>query len=91
MPKDIHKDLLYNKTTKSTISSHYQKDTKMKLISLLTLTTLLSISACSHHSMHGKSHCGDKTSCSKDDGKKKCCDHKEKKCADGSCEQPKKS
>lgn len=61
----------------------------MKFLSLLTLTALLSVTACSHHM---KKHCDgkDKTSCSKEEGKKKCCDDK-KDCKDGSCEKPKKS
>lgn len=56
----------------------------MKLISYLTLTALLSISACSHHK---KSCCGDKkeaVSCTKEKCDKPCCD-KDKKCSDGSC------
>lgn len=62
----------------------------MKLITFLTLSTLLSISACSHHK---KSCCGshdskEKMSCTKDDCKKACCD-KDKKCTDGSCSDAK--
>lgn len=57
----------------------------MKLITFLTLSTLLSISACSHHK---KSCCADKSaekmSCTKEDCKKACC-AKDKKCSDGSC------
>lgn len=56
----------------------------MKLLSLLTLTALLSITACSHHK---KSCCAgkDKTSCSKES-----CDKKDaKKCDGKSCEKKK--
>jgi hypothetical protein len=45
----------------------------MKLLSYMTLTALLTISACSHHSKS----CCDKPCCTK-----------EKKCADGSCAKP---
>ena len=59
----------------------------MKLLSFLTLTTLLSLASCSHHH---KSCCKSKeqASCSKEKCDKPCCD-KEKKCKDGSCEKPK--
>jgi hypothetical protein len=60
------------------------KGNQMKLLSLVTLTAMLSLTACSHHK---KSCCADKgaaTSCTKEDCKKACCD-KDKKCADGSC------
>lgn len=50
----------------------------MKVLSFLTLTALLTISACSHH--HKKSCCGDK--------EKMSCD-KDKKCSDESCAKPK--
>lgn len=62
----------------------------MKLLSFLTLTALLSISACSHHHK-GHDCCGkkEKVSCEKKDCKKACCD-KDKKCADGSCAKDKK-
>lgn len=55
----------------------------MKLLSFLTLSALLTITACSH----GKMSCcakKDAASCSKEDCKKVCCD-KDKKCTDGSC------
>jgi hypothetical protein len=56
----------------------------MKLLSLVTLTALLSLTACSHYK---KSCCADtaaKATCTEENCKKACCD-KEKKCADGSC------
>lgn len=59
----------------------------MKVLSFLTLTALLTISACSHHK---KSCCGGKEqmSCAKEKCDKPCCD-KDKKCTDGSCAKPK--
>jgi hypothetical protein len=57
----------------------------MKLFSYITLSALLTISACSHHS---KSCCADKSkeemTCTKEKCDKPCCD-KDKKCSDGSC------
>lgn len=56
----------------------------MKLLSLVTLTAMLSLTACSHHK---KSCCADKAakaSCTQENCKEASCD-KEKKCADGSC------
>lgn len=62
----------------------------MKLLSLLTLSALLTVTACSHHK---KSCCDHKSkeqmSCTKDKCDKPCCD-KEKKCADGSCTKEEK-
>lgn len=59
----------------------------MKLLSLLTLTALLSVTACSHHRHHGHDCCKkEKQCCSKDGPKDK------KSCEDGKCERmPKKS
>ena len=59
----------------------------MKVLSFLTLSALLTISACSHHK---KSCCAgkDQMSCAKESCDKPCCD-KDKKCADGSCAKPK--
>jgi hypothetical protein len=57
----------------------------MKFLSLMTMTALLSITACSHH---GKKACGDKTSCSKEEGKKACC--QKEKCDKGSCKKEQK-
>lgn len=59
----------------------------MKVLSFLTLTALLTISACSHHK---KSCCSgkDQMSCAKESCDKPCCD-KDKKCSDGSCAKPK--
>lgn len=57
----------------------------MKLLSYLTLTVLLSVSACSHH----KKDCckgKDQTHCSKEKCDKPCCD-KEGHCKDGSCDK----
>lgn len=57
----------------------------MRVLSFLTLFTLLSMTACSHH--HGHKSCGsdkEKMSCTKEDCKKPCCD-KDKVCKDGSC------
>jgi hypothetical protein len=61
----------------------------MKTLSFLTLTALLSLSACSHHR---KSCCMKKeaTTCTKEKCDKPCCD-KEKKCADGSCKKDEKA
>ena len=56
----------------------------MKLLSLVTLTAMLSLTACSHHK---KSCCADKAAqvtCTEENCKKACC-VKDKKCADGSC------
>ncbi len=60
----------------------------MKLLSFLTLSALLTISACSHGPM---SCCAkkDAVACAKDDCKKACC-AKDKKCTDGSCEKDEK-
>ena len=62
----------------------------MKLLSLVTLTAMLSLSACSHHK---KSCCADKAaakaSCAQENCAKPCCD-KDKKCADGSCAKEEK-
>lgn len=60
----------------------------MKLLSFLTLSLMLSISACSHHHKGGHKDCcahKEKMSCTKEDCKKACCDNKEKMCKDGSC------
>lgn len=61
----------------------------MKLLSYMTLSALLTISACSHHPKKGCCAGKDQTSCAKESCDKPCCD-KDKKCADGSCEKPKK-
>jgi hypothetical protein len=60
----------------------------MKVLSYLTLTALLSISACSHHK--GKACCDtkEKMSCTKENCDKPCC--KDKKCTDGSCAKEEK-
>jgi hypothetical protein len=60
----------------------------MKILSFLTLTAVLSLSACSHHQ---KACCAgkEKMSCAKDSCKKDSC-KKEKKCADGSCSKKEK-
>jgi hypothetical protein len=61
----------------------------MKLLSYLTLSALLTISACSHGP---KSCCAkkDAVSCTKDDCQKACCS-KDKKCSDGSCTKDEKA
>lgn len=59
----------------------------MKLLSYLTLSVLLSISACSHH--HKNKECckgENQAQCSKEKCDKPCCD-KEGKCKDGSCDK----
>jgi hypothetical protein len=63
----------------------------MKLLSFLTFSALLTISACSH-GPKGDSCCAkkDAVSCSKEDCKKECC-AKDKKCSDGSCTQDAKA
>ena len=53
----------------------------MKLLSFITLTAMLSLSACSHHHKSCDKH-GDKVACAKD---QKCKDNKE--CKDGSCDK----
>lgn len=63
--------------------SHNERN-RMKLLSYLVLSGLLTVTACSHHS---KSCCDKKkeaVSCTKENCDKPCCD-KDKKCADGSC------
>jgi hypothetical protein len=62
----------------------------MKVLSLLTLSAMLSISACSHMKPSCCNKSQEKTSCAKEDCKKACCD-KDKKCSDGSCTTEKKS
>lgn len=59
----------------------------MKLLSLVTLTALLSISSCSHFCKKKQSCCAKKEAQSCE--KKQSCD-KDKKCADGSCKDEKK-
>lgn len=62
----------------------------MKLISFLTLSTLLAISACSHHPKHGDKPCckkEEKVSCEKDHCKK---EEKKACCKDTHCEKPTK-
>lgn len=61
----------------------------MKLLSFLTLSAMISISACSHKSRSCCDH-KEKMSCSKEDCKKPCCD-KDKKCTDGSCSKDAKA
>ncbi len=63
----------------------------MKLLSYITLSALLTITACSHHK---KDHscCGkdkEQMMCTKEKCDKPCCD-KEKKCSDGSCTKDEK-
>lgn len=62
----------------------------MKLLSYITFSALLTITACSHGHKE-KSCCAkkDAVSCTKEDCKKACCD-KDKKCADGSCTKEEK-
>ncbi len=60
----------------------------MKLLSYLTLSALITITACSHHPKKDCCAGKDQMSCAKENCNKPCCD-KDKKCSDGSCAKPK--
>lgn len=57
----------------------------MKVLSFLTLATLLSLASCSHHTKDCCAH-KEKMSCTKDECKTK----KDHKCDDGSCAKEEK-
>lgn len=60
----------------------------MKMLSFLTLSLMLSISACSHHK---KESCHkEKMSCTKEDCKKDSSMNADKKCSEGSCSKEEK-
>lgn len=61
----------------------------MKVLSFLTLSFMLSISACSHHKKDCCAH-KEKMSCTQENCKKDCCKNQDKKCADGSCSKEEK-